>query len=92
MPSIASLKRLLRNDLVELRHRRAVGFHRPVVIIRGGLGGPILFARIANKIFRATAWESDAEFVSRVAGDRTPGVAFIGGLPPLPGTSVKMPI
>jgi hypothetical protein len=92
MPNIRSLARQLRNDIVELRHRRAVGVHRPVYVIYGGLPGPILLGRIGNKTFRATAWESDAGFVDRVAGDRTAGVAYIGGLGRLPGTTTKMPI
>jgi hypothetical protein len=81
----------LSSDVAELRRSRAVGPHRPVVMIYGGLPGPILFARVADKLFRATAWESDAQFVDRVVSDRTAGTAFIGGLPPFwPDT--KMPI
>jgi hypothetical protein len=90
--NIKSLTRQLRNDLAELRQRRAVGHHRPVIIIHGGLPGPILHATAGGKTFRATAWETDPQFIDRVVSDRTPGVAFVGGLPPLPGTDVKMPI
>jgi hypothetical protein len=61
-------------------------------VIRGGLPGPILSARIGTKTFRATAWESDAQFIERVASDRTAGIAYIGGLPPLPGTSTIFPV
>jgi hypothetical protein len=92
MPNIASLKRQLRSDLVELRYRRAVGTTRPVIVIYGGLPGPILHATVGGKTFRATAFESDAMFIDRVVSDRTPGVAFIGGLPRLPGTATIMPI
>jgi hypothetical protein len=64
-----------------------------VIIIRGGLSsGPILFARISNKIFRATAWESDEGFIARVLGDCAVGVAYVGGLGRLPGTTTIMPV
>jgi hypothetical protein len=82
----------LRNDVAQLRTARAIGVHRPVITIHGGLPGPILSARIANKVFRWTAWESEAEFINRVVSDRTAGVTYIGGLPPLPGTRVRIPI
>jgi hypothetical protein len=90
--NIKSLARQLTSDIAQLRYRRAVGRARPVLIIRGGLPQPILFARIANKIFRATAWESDSMFIDRVISDRERGAAFIGGLGRLPGTSTKMPL
>jgi hypothetical protein len=92
VPNIAFLKRQLRNDLVELRHRRAIGVHRPVIIVRGGLLGPILHATVGGKVFRWTAWESQSAFIARVTGDRMAGVAFIGGLGRLPGTDTIMPL
>jgi hypothetical protein len=90
--NIASLKRQLHSDLAELRAVRAVGPTRPVIVIHGGLPGPILFARIANKIFRWTAWESEDQFIDRVVSDPTPGVAYIGGLGRLSGTSTIFPV
>jgi hypothetical protein len=89
---IRALKRQLLGDLAQWRYVRALGPQRPTVRITGGIPGTPLFATLAGKTYRATAWETDSEFVDRVASEPVSGTLYVGGLPPMPGTNVLMPL
>jgi hypothetical protein len=89
--AVKAFKRQLLDDLHTWRRVRAIGPQRPIIRIKGGLPGTSLFATLKGRVYKATVWESDAEFVTRVASEGIPGTLFVGGLPPMPGTNVIMP-
>jgi hypothetical protein len=82
----------LSSDIVELRRTRAVGPYRPITYVSCPIPDTPLFATPAGKTCYASVWETDAQFIDRVVSSKVAGRVFVGGLPPMPGTNIRMPI